>query len=98
LISTKKDNFWKIFWPDWDSTYPKLDTDELQEELVDEEKAFAEATTDVKQKNLAATKGHRRRKAKCAKLPLPSARLNELRARNSDHAVCILHWTYVPHS
>ncbi|KAJ7821080.1 hypothetical protein B0H14DRAFT_2599446 [Mycena olivaceomarginata] len=82
----QKAKFWNSFWPEWDGAYPELNTDELRQELEDAEKKFLKATAHVKKKNLAATKGKSRRKAKLTKLPSPSTRLNELRARGSDHA------------
>jgi hypothetical protein len=95
LISRQKNKLWKVFWPEWDSTYPMLDTDKLQQELGNEEKAFLEATTCIKEQNMAATKGKLCRKAKHAKLPSTSAQLDELCARASDHAVHIFYSIYV---
>jgi hypothetical protein len=94
LSSPQKDKFWKTFWPEWDNAYPELDTDELRQELADAEKAFIEETARVKAKNVAARKKTSHRKAKHANLPSPSATLNELRARGSDHAVRITYWLY----
>jgi hypothetical protein len=39
--------FLETFWPEWDDTYPELDTDKLQQELADEEKAFQEETAHI---------------------------------------------------
>jgi hypothetical protein len=86
---TQKADFWKTFWPEWDDAYPALDSDELRQELLDAEDAFLEATECVKAKNSAAAKGKNRRKVKFTKLPAPSTRTNELRARGSDHGVRI---------
>ncbi|KAJ7742091.1 hypothetical protein B0H14DRAFT_2637705 [Mycena olivaceomarginata] len=47
LALQQKEFFWKTFWPEWDDTYPELDTDKLQQELADEEKAFQEETAHV---------------------------------------------------
>ncbi|KAJ7881319.1 hypothetical protein B0H14DRAFT_2565893 [Mycena olivaceomarginata] len=63
-----------------------LDTNELQQELGNEEKTFLETTARIKEQNVAATKGKHRHKAKCAKLPSTSAWLDELRDRASDYA------------
>jgi hypothetical protein len=88
LEESKKAKFWVVFFPAWDTAYPALndDDDELQE-LRDEEEAFKEETERVKAENASAIQKTSRRKAKLQPLPSPSPRLNELRARSSDHGV-----------
>jgi hypothetical protein len=80
LASEKKEDFWQTFWPEWDGAYLELDTDELRQELK-------EAVARVREKNKTAAKGKARRNAKLTKHPTPGERMNELRARGSDHAV-----------
>jgi hypothetical protein len=87
LASEKKEDFWQTFWPEWDGAYPELDTDELRQELKEAEDDFKKAVARVREKNKTAAKGKARRNAKLTKHPTPGERMNELRARGSDHAV-----------
>jgi hypothetical protein len=90
--SQKKDaDFWRIFNPEWDELYPSLDSTE-REELDSEEKAYEEEKQTVREQN-ARERKKRGRKAKFVRLPLPGARLCELRARSADRKVltCLIY-------
>ncbi|KAJ7680080.1 hypothetical protein B0H14DRAFT_3535953 [Mycena olivaceomarginata] len=85
LEESKKAKFWVIFFPAWDTAYPALNDDDELQELQDEEEVFKEETDHVKAENALAIQKTSCRKAKLQPLPSTSPRLNELRARNSDH-------------
>lgn len=87
LEENHKEKFWAIFFPAWDAAYSALEDDDELQELRDEEEAFKEETEHVKAQNTAAVKKTSHRRAKLQPLPSPSPRLNELRARGSDHGV-----------
>ncbi|KAJ7302480.1 hypothetical protein DFH08DRAFT_826653 [Mycena albidolilacea] len=70
----KKEVFWSKFFPEWDEKYPKLDSEELEEELKEEERLHKAETERVKAANQEEAKPY----------PVTSAWLNELRARAAD--------------
>ncbi|KAJ7304806.1 hypothetical protein DFH08DRAFT_976586 [Mycena albidolilacea] len=80
----KKEVFWSKFFPEWDEKYPKLDSEELEEELKEEERLHKAETERVKAANQEEAKVRGRRKAVLQPYPATSAWLNELRARAAD--------------
>jgi hypothetical protein len=83
----KKEVFWSKFFPEWDEKYPKLDSEELEEELKEEERLHKAETERVKAANQEEAKVRGRRKAVLQPYPATSAWLNELRARAADSTV-----------
>ncbi|KAF8208557.1 hypothetical protein K438DRAFT_1754442 [Mycena galopus ATCC 62051] len=81
--SHKKDDFWTDFFPDWDTAYPGLKTEDEIQEWKDEEENYKAEVQAVKEHNAAEVKKKSRRKAIKQPLPFPGARLNELRARGA---------------
>ncbi|KAJ7828210.1 hypothetical protein B0H14DRAFT_1219355 [Mycena olivaceomarginata] len=84
IAPIKKEIFWSKFFPEWDTKYPKLDSEELKEELEEEERLHKEETERVKVANQEEAKRRGRRKAVLQAYPATGARLNELRARAAD--------------
>jgi hypothetical protein len=87
IAPIKKEIFWSKFFPEWDTKYPKLDSEELKEELEEEERLHKEETERVKVANQEEAKRRGRRKAVLQAYPATGARLNELRARAADQTV-----------
>ncbi|KAF8194498.1 hypothetical protein K438DRAFT_1969110 [Mycena galopus ATCC 62051] len=72
-------NFWTDFDPAWDTAYPKITPEEMGE-LEEEEANLADAITNTRALNEQVLKGKSRRKAVILPIPIPGARLCELRA------------------
>jgi hypothetical protein len=87
LKETHKEEFWATFFLAWDTAFPALVNDDEHKELADEEQAFKEETTPVKDENSAAIKKTSRRKAILQPLPSTTPRLDELRARGAERSV-----------
>ncbi|KAF8195154.1 hypothetical protein K438DRAFT_1968484 [Mycena galopus ATCC 62051] len=83
LSAHKKKDFWMDFDTAWNTAYPKITPEEMGE-LEEEEANLADAITNTRALNEQALKGKSRRKAVILLIPIPGARLCELRARAAD--------------
>lgn len=90
LAPNKKVSFWDTFFPAWDAKYPKLESDELREELKREEAAYKVECEELKVANENKVRKRGRRKAVLQDFPATSDRLNELCARNAEQSVRII--------
>jgi hypothetical protein len=90
LAPHKKGSFWDTFFPAWDAKYPKLESDELREELEREEAAYKAECEELKAANENEVRKRGRRKAVLQDFPATSDRLNELRACDAEQSVRII--------
>ncbi|KAJ7796030.1 hypothetical protein B0H14DRAFT_2620363 [Mycena olivaceomarginata] len=86
LAPHKKGSFWDTFFPAWDAKYPKLESDELREELEREEAAYKAECEELKAANENEVRKRGRRKAVLQDFPATSDRLNELRACDAEQS------------
>ncbi|KAJ7336989.1 hypothetical protein DFH08DRAFT_813283 [Mycena albidolilacea] len=63
IAPTKKETFWSKFFPEWDTKYPKLDSEELREELEEEERLHKAESEYMKAANQEEAKRHSCHKA-----------------------------------